>query len=74
MAYVIVDPAHEYIITTYELCTDELIRGEDRKITKAWPTGLPPIDGAYVCYDASNIKSFTHVPDILSTFSLRATA
>ena len=60
---------HAFAIATYEVSTEEL-RGGDGRITRAWPAGLPRIDGAFVCYDSSDSRSFAVIPDVLSAYHI----
>ncbi|KLO20265.1 ras GEF [Schizopora paradoxa] len=54
----------EVLLTVYEFSTEEWIL-EDGNLLSAWATGVPRVDGIFVCYDASELKSFNHVVDIL---------
>lgn len=51
-------------LTVYELDLEELLSGTD-SLGGVWPSGLPDVDGIFVCYDASASDSFDHVPQLL---------
>jgi len=54
----------EVLLTIYEFSTEEWVL-EDGSLLSAWATGVPKVDGIFVCYDASDMKSFNHVVEIL---------
>lgn len=54
----------EVLLTIYEFSTEEWVL-DDGNLLSAWATGVPRVDGIFVCYDASDLKSFNHVVDIL---------
>lgn len=55
----------EVLLTIYEVNSDELL-DEGSTLVSAWPSGLPHVDGVFVCYDASHAPSFKHVVGLLS--------
>ncbi|KAI5124641.1 hypothetical protein M0805_004250 [Coniferiporia weirii] len=56
------------LLSIYEYDTqDWKIDGND-VLVSVWPTGLPPVDGIFVCYDESNAGSFKHVLQLLAGY------
>ena len=53
-------------IKTLEVDSKCLIRVSNGNHENIWPPELPQIDGVFVCYDASDEKSLSHVGDLLS--------
>lgn len=62
----------EVLLTIYEFSTEEWVL-EDGSLLSAWATGVPRVDGIFVCYDASDMKSFNHVVEILGEYAALCT-
>lgn len=55
----------EVTLTIIECSTQHLVDKKDGRLISIWPSELPRIRGAFVCYDASEASSFSHVLEFL---------
>ena len=57
MAHYVNGVNSEVLLTVYEYCLEDWVF-DDGNLLTAWASGLPRVDGIFVCYDASDPKSF----------------
>lgn len=55
----------EVILTVYEVDTTDWISSVSEAMGCVWPSGLPPLDGVFICYDTSVAESFASVVHLL---------
>lgn len=60
--------AHEgrdYFLTLIEISIQELEHVDGELHDEVWPSVLPPVDGVFCLYDASDRSSFIHVEELI---------
>ena len=56
----------DYFLTLIEISIQELEHVDGELHGEVWPGVLPPVDGVFCLYDASDRSSFIHVEELIS--------
>lgn len=59
-------PGPDRKITVFEVNSISLRLRSSNAEHNVWPSCLPPIDGVFICYDASDAESFRDIKELLS--------
>lgn len=57
-------------VTFLEINVESLQSETGELRDRGWPKCLPTVDGIFICYNASERQSFTHVGELLCSFYL----